>query len=95
MLLIVFAGGPPSSILKYATVEIFNNTYCNEIFDSANITTRNVPKGIISTQICAGDKNGKKDACEVSNSVSNNYSNELSNNLFLFLLGIRVTLAGH
>ncbi|XP_044742841.1 serine proteinase stubble-like [Chrysoperla carnea] len=57
-------GGPPSSILKYATVEIFNNTYCNEIFDSANITTRNVPKGIISTQICAGDKNGKKDACE-------------------------------
>lgn len=41
----------------------YNNSYCNEFYDKDNT----VPNGIISNQLCAGERASEgKDTCQVS-----------------------------
>jgi len=60
-----FSGGERSPILQEVSVTIFNNSDCRRAYSSPLVPRRNYPEGIINSQLCAGDPNGGKDACQV------------------------------
>lgn len=60
-----FSGGERSSVLQEVSVTIFNNSDCRRAYSSSLVPRRNYPEGIINSQLCAGDPNGGKDACQV------------------------------
>ncbi|PSN46607.1 Venom serine protease Bi-VSP [Blattella germanica] len=57
-------GGERSPVLQEVSVIIFNNSDCTKAYSSPPVPRRNYPEGIISSQLCAGDPNGGKDACQ-------------------------------
>ncbi|XP_069688917.1 venom protease-like isoform X2 [Periplaneta americana] len=57
-------GGERSPVLQEVSVTIFNNSDCTKAYSSPIVPRRNYPEGIISSQLCAGDPNGGKDACQ-------------------------------
>ncbi|XP_023709666.1 venom protease-like [Cryptotermes secundus] len=57
-------GGERNPVLQEVSVTVFNNTDCMRAYSSPLVPRRNYPEGIISSQLCAGDPNGGKDACQ-------------------------------
>ncbi|KAG8231617.1 hypothetical protein J437_LFUL010295 [Ladona fulva] len=60
-------GGDRSPILQEVRVTVFSNEDCSRSYASpaaATVTKRSYPSGIIDSQLCAGDRQGKKDACQ-------------------------------
>lgn len=62
MLIIVCAlpGGDRSDDLLKVQLNIFRNNECDAFFDR----TRKLPDGIVESQLCAGNRGGRKDTCE-------------------------------
>jgi hypothetical protein len=60
-----FSGGERSPVLQEVSVTIFNNSECRRAYSSPLVPRRNYPEGIINSQLCAGDPDGGKDACQV------------------------------
>lgn len=59
-LLIIHAGGKPSTGLLKADLSLFENSVC-----SAGYTANtNLIQGILPSQICAGDTTGERDTCQ-------------------------------
>jgi hypothetical protein len=60
-----FTGGERNPVLQEVSVTVFNNSDCMRAYSSPLVPRRNYPDGIVSSQLCAGDPNGGKDACQV------------------------------
>ncbi|XP_071444188.1 mite allergen Der f 3-like [Hetaerina americana] len=63
----LFFGGDKSPILQEVTVTVFGNEECSRSYSAPTIAAgvkRSYPSGILTSQICAGDRQGKKDACQ-------------------------------
>ncbi|XP_066991103.2 venom protease isoform X3 [Anabrus simplex] len=57
-------GGDKSPVLQEVSVTVFNNEECRRLYSRPEIPKQNFPEGIISSQMCAGDRRGGKDACQ-------------------------------
>lgn len=53
-----------SPTLQEVSLQVINNTGCDGIYSNNMAAKRNFPKGILDTQMCAGDEAGGKDACQ-------------------------------
>jgi hypothetical protein len=69
IMLCFIAGGDRSPILQEVSITIFNNSYCAKAYTSPPVPRRNYPEGIIASQMCAGDPNGGRDACQVCKGI--------------------------
>ncbi|XP_071451586.1 serine protease persephone-like [Hetaerina americana] len=60
-----FPGGDRSPVLLMAKIEPFSSGECNaSLFEAIGRSIPLIPRGIFpDVQVCAGDKNGKKDTC--------------------------------
>lgn len=59
-------------MLQEVSVTILNNSDCMRAYSSPLVPRRNYPEGIIDSQMCAGDPNGGKDACQVDRTLLQN-----------------------
>lgn len=57
---IEFAGDTSDKLMK-VTLNIYDSSVCVRIYN----TDRNLPRGIVSSMLCAGDLSGAKDTCLV------------------------------
>jgi hypothetical protein len=73
LLTLSFSGGERSPVLQEVSVTIFNNSDCMRAYSSPLVPRRNYPEGIINSQLCAGDPNGGKDACQVHRILFQNW----------------------
>ena len=63
----IILGGPPSPILQEVVVEVFPSKTCNRQYSRLRDFWSRFPQGMNSKNtLCAGDKDGGKDACSVS-----------------------------
>ncbi|XP_046400145.1 clotting factor B-like [Ischnura elegans] len=63
----LFFGGDKSPILQEVTVTVLENNDCSKSYSAPSIAAgvrRSYPSGIVNSQLCAGDRQGKKDACQ-------------------------------
>ena len=58
----------PSDILLKVAISIIDNKVCNELYEQDG-TTRELPRGIMPSMMCAGELKGGKDTCQVSSQI--------------------------
>ncbi|XP_063220329.1 venom protease-like isoform X2 [Bacillus rossius redtenbacheri] len=59
-----FFGGDSTDILHEVSVTIMNSSKCSALYSRSAALRRSYPRGIIDSQLCAGDEQGGKDACQ-------------------------------
>lgn len=60
-------GGESSPILQQVQISVISNSQCNARYgdpSTVRSNARTLPRGIIDSQLCAGDENGGRDACQ-------------------------------
>lgn len=58
-------GGAQATLLQEVDVKVINNTFCDLNYRRLHESARKFRHGIGKSLICAGYKNGGKDACQV------------------------------
>lgn len=57
-------GGPPSYSLREATITVISSTQCSQMYNKTD--RQHLNKGIVESQLCAGNPEGGVDSCQVS-----------------------------
>ncbi|XP_069176437.1 proclotting enzyme-like [Procambarus clarkii] len=57
-------GGFPSSVLQEVNVTVFQSSACDQSYSTLSYYPSIWPQGIGQETVCAGDRNGRRDACQ-------------------------------
>ena len=89
-------GGKQATVLQEVDVKIINNTFCDRNYRRLTESSKKFKYGIGKSLICAGFKDGGKDACQASDTCFNLYmSFEMTHFSFLYVFFLnRAILVG-